>query len=264
MRRMRRQCGAPRAQQGTGDEAQLAQGAATPGASSGGDGEGEGWGVADPDEIIDVQRAQALLEEGGEDIEEQYQELLMQKIQDEYKRRAVAEAEQRKQFQRGARLYERGEYSQCVDYLTIVGKDMRKGSDVYGETALWRGMALQAIGKLDEAISAFAEVAVFHPNDKIKGQAAYLKSIAEAPKLKLGEDERVKVPDFSEVERSSWSSYGATSGGSRPTKLRATTSDDVLEEMVAFKPPRWVQSTAFRVLATVWLLGVAAGLYLQQ
>ena len=40
-----------------------------------------------------------------------------------------------------------------------------------------------------------------HPSRKIKQQAANLRFIMEAPKLKLGPDERVKIPVFDNSDR---------------------------------------------------------------
>eukprot|EP00793_Prasinoderma_coloniale_P005541 PRCOL_00004949-RA len=205
-----------------------------------------------------------MLEE-REGLEDQYREALAQKLRDEYARREEAEREQRASFDIGSRLYERGEYLRAAEHLEGISEGMRRGSDVYGETRMWLGMSLQALGRTEEASACFGEVAAMHPNEKIRSQAEYLKYINEAPKLQLGEDERVKVPDLNDIQYRSYSSYGSSSTRSaRPASTRATTSDEYLDEMVAWKPPRWVKSAAFRILASVWAVGVCTALYLQQ
>jgi hypothetical protein len=45
-----------------------------------------------------------------------------------------------------------------------------------------------------ECIELYKSIEKNHPLPKVKRQAASLRYIMEAPKLKLGEDERVKLP----------------------------------------------------------------------
>ena len=132
----------------------------------------------DPDALIDVAAAEAMLEE-REGLEDQYREALAQKLRDEYARREEAEREQRASFDIGSRLYERGEYLRAAEHLEGISEGMRRGSDVYGETRMWLGMSLQALGRTEEASACFGEVAAMHPNEKIRSQAEYLKYINE-------------------------------------------------------------------------------------
>jgi hypothetical protein len=62
-------------------------------------------------------------------------------------------------------------------------------------------MKQQATGREQDCINLYKSLAETHPNRKIKQQAANLRFIMEAPKLKLGPDERVKIPVFDNSDR---------------------------------------------------------------
>jgi hypothetical protein len=52
-----------------------------------------------------------------------------------------------------------------------------------------------------ECIELYKSIEKNHPAPKVKRQAATLRFIMEAPKLKLGEDERVKLPILQDHSR---------------------------------------------------------------
>ena len=55
-------------------------------------------------------------------------------------------------------------------------------------------LPIQATGREADCIALYRSLEDTHPNARIKRQAANLRFIMEAPKLKLGPDERVAVP----------------------------------------------------------------------
>ena len=55
-------------------------------------------------------------------------------------------------------------------------------------------MPKQATGREADCIALYRALEDTHPNARVKRQAANLRFIMEAPKLKLGPDERVAVP----------------------------------------------------------------------
>jgi hypothetical protein len=59
----------------------------------------------------------------------------------------------------------------------------------------------QATGREAECIALYKSLEDTHPNAKVKRQAANLRFIMEAPKLKLGPDERVSVPVLASPNR---------------------------------------------------------------
>ena len=62
-------------------------------------------------------------------------------------------------------------------------------------------LGVQATGREQDCINMYRSLEETHPNRKIKQQAANLRFIMEAPKLKLGPDERVKIPVFDNSDR---------------------------------------------------------------
>lgn len=60
---------------------------------------------------------------------------------------------------------------------------------------------MQATGREQDCIDLYKTLENTHPNANIKKQAANLRFIMEAPKLKLGPDERVSIPVLSTNDR---------------------------------------------------------------
>ncbi len=60
---------------------------------------------------------------------------------------------------------------------------------------------MQATGREQDCINLYRSLEETHPSRKIKQQAGQLRFIMEAPKLKLGPDERVKIPVFDDSDR---------------------------------------------------------------
>lgn len=80
-------------------------------------------------------------------------------------------------------------------YLTALhprgaGPFSKLGGDIQIQLAL----AMNANGKEQECIDLFKHLEDTHPVSTIARQAANLRFIMEAPKLELGEDEKVSVP----------------------------------------------------------------------
>lgn len=69
------------------------------------------------------------------------------------------------------------------------------------ETGLKLQIALQATGREQDCIDLYKALENTHPNANIKKQAANLRFIMEAPKLKLGPDERVSIPVIDTSDR---------------------------------------------------------------
>ena len=59
----------------------------------------------------------------------------------------------------------------------------------------------QANGMDSECIELYKKIEKHHPLGKIKRQAANLRYIMEAPKMVLGEDEKIKLPVLQDQSR---------------------------------------------------------------
>lgn len=71
-------------------------------------------------------------------------------------------------------------------------------------TSAWSLVACvvpQACGKQLECIEMYKSIEKNHPLPKVKRQAAELRYIMEAPRLKVGPDERVKLPILEDQSR---------------------------------------------------------------
>ncbi len=59
---------------------------------------------------------------------------------------------------------------------------------------IWLAMAYEAHNRHDDCIALYKRLESGHPNKNIKRQAADLRYILEAPKLKISKDEMVSIP----------------------------------------------------------------------
>lgn len=69
------------------------------------------------------------------------------------------------------------------------------------DPVLMQGDVLQAVGREQDCIDMYKTLENTHPNPQIKKQAANLRFIMEAPKLRLGPDERVSIPVIETSDR---------------------------------------------------------------
>lgn len=59
---------------------------------------------------------------------------------------------------------------------------------------IWLAMAYDAVGRHADGIALYKRLEGSHPNKNLRKQAADLRFILEAPKLKISRDEMVKIP----------------------------------------------------------------------
>lgn len=59
---------------------------------------------------------------------------------------------------------------------------------------IWLAMAYEAVGRHNDCIALYKRLEGGHPNKILRRQAADLRYILEAPKLKISSDEMVKIP----------------------------------------------------------------------
>lgn len=59
---------------------------------------------------------------------------------------------------------------------------------------IWLAMAYDANNRHDDCIALYKRLEARHPNKQIKRQAADLRYILEAPKLKISREEMVSIP----------------------------------------------------------------------
>lgn len=115
--------------------------------------------------------------------------------------------------------------------------------------------AYAACGREDDCIAIYKSVEDTHPMPALRRQAADLRYIMEAPKLVLGEDEKVSIPVLSDLEpaqRSRASITRPAAGGKRPKQKRW---DEEFWEN--YKAPVYLKNRYVWVAASVVALALA-------
>ncbi|KAG0571741.1 hypothetical protein KC19_VG038900 [Ceratodon purpureus] len=130
--------------------------------------------------------------------EERFAEEQARRRQEEFVRQAVEEARIKKEaevlLQMSQRAYGRGVYDKSVEMLEAALTKVPGNSNLGGEIQVWLAMAYDAVGRHADCIALYKRLEGTHPNNNLRKQAADLRYIAEAPKLKISRDEMVKVP----------------------------------------------------------------------
>ena len=108
---------------------------------------------------------------------------------------ARAKAEKARKFELGKALYAKGMYPQAVKALVVALDAEGPFTQLGGEVQLWLALAHSATGDEAAAIAVYREVEASHPSPKMRRQAYELRYIAEAPKLRVGADEKPQLPE---------------------------------------------------------------------
>jgi hypothetical protein len=108
---------------------------------------------------------------------------------------ARAKAEKARKFEVGKALYAKGMYPQSVRALIVALDAEGPFTQLGGEIQLWLALAHSATGNEEAAIQVYKEVESSHPSPKMRRQAYDLRYIAEAPKLRVGADEKPQLPE---------------------------------------------------------------------
>lgn len=101
---------------------------------------------------------------------------------------------------RGKKLYAKGDYGESIPIFESAIECTTADTLVGGEASMWLALALDGSGKVEQAKGIYLELKESHPLPSIRSQAGDLLYILEAPKLKIKEEERLKIPDLSEVD----------------------------------------------------------------
>ncbi|XP_022151905.1 uncharacterized protein LOC111019759 isoform X2 [Momordica charantia] len=136
-------------------------------------------------------------EEGSEEKEEPEEEKRM-RVRKELEKVAMEQAERRAtaqlMFDLGQKAYGRGMYSRAIEFLegalTIIPRSTLFG----GEIQIWLAMAYEANNRHGECIALYRQLEKTHPSVSIRRQAADLRYILQAPKIKISQEEMVTIP----------------------------------------------------------------------
>lgn len=188
------------------------------------------------------------------DVQAKYKDKIKGKLSEKAKELKGREANARKVFQMGQNAYERGAYQQSADIFEYALENVTKpNSMVGGEIQLWLALSYDALGKYEDCLSLYRSLEKEHPSQDIKKRAAELRFILEAPKLEIGEDERVKIPIMDDSSGYNDRRFSSTK---RPASRRRelTLEERFLEN---YQPPKVVSNRYFWVALTVVLAFLA-------
>ncbi|KAL3819275.1 hypothetical protein ACJIZ3_005180 [Penstemon smallii] len=213
-------------------------------------------------------------EYGGADANEETEEQKRMRVKIELEKVAKEQAERRKtaqlMFDLGQKAYGRGMYGRAIEFLegalTIIPRPTLLG----GEIQIWLAMAYEANNRHADCIALYMQLEKRHPSVSIRRQAADLRYILQAPKLKISQEEMVTIPMIG----SSYDSYAASwtdkykdkderMSGSTTNQLPS--SKDFLGDFLVWKPPVDVEKNpTFWLSLTLWVGLVGAALLLQR
>ncbi|XP_073131207.1 uncharacterized protein [Henckelia pumila] len=202
---------------------------------------------------------------GGEQTEEEKRMRVKKELEKVAKEQAERRQTAQLMFQLGQKAYEKGMYGRAIEFLegalTIIPRSTMFG----GEIQIWLAMAYEAKNRHADCISLYQQLEKTHPSVSIRRQAANLRYILQAPKLKITQEEMVTIP----IIGSSYDSYAVTwsdkykESGSTTNQLPST--KDYLGDFLVWKPPTGLEkSRAFWVSLALWIGLVGAALFLQS
>ncbi|XP_072999169.1 uncharacterized protein [Typha latifolia] len=212
-----------------------------------------------------------VAEEGnGEETEEEKRERVRRELEKVAKEQAERRATAKLMFELGQKAYGKGMYARSIEFLeaslTIIPRPTLLG----GEIQIWLAMAYEANNRHRDCIALYQQLEKKHPSVSIRRQAAELRYILQAPKLKISKDEMVTIP----LIGSSYDRYAGTWSDKykdRDMRTKTTTTNqlpssrDFLGDFLAWHPPSgWEKDRAFWVIVTLWFSLIGTALFLQR
>ncbi|XP_071926972.1 uncharacterized protein [Coffea arabica] len=212
-------------------------------------------------------------EVGGENKEETEEEKRM-RVKKELEKVAKEQAERRKMaqlmFDLGQKAYGRGMYGRAIEFLEAALTIIPRPTLFGGEIQIWLAMAYEANNRHADCIALYQQLEKKHPSVSIRRQAAELRYILQAPKLKITQEEMVTIP----LIGSTYDSYAATwtdkykdkdQKRSFSTTNQLPSGRDYLADFLAWKPPVGLEKNqTFWIALTLWVGLVGAALLLQK
>ncbi|XP_022726915.1 uncharacterized protein LOC111282897 [Durio zibethinus] len=214
-------------------------------------------------------QSKAEAEESEGEVREETEEEKRMRVRKELEKVAKEQAERRAtaqlMFDLGQKAYGRGMYKRAIEFLegalTIIPRPTLFG----GEIQIWLALAYEANNRHADCIALYQQLEEKHPSVSIRRQAAKLRYILQAPKLKISEEEMVTIP----LIGSSYDSYATVwSDNYKAEDLRNNqfpSSKGFLGDFLVWRPPVGLEKNrAFWVALTLWFGLVGAALFLQR
>ncbi|KAK8919431.1 hypothetical protein KSP39_PZI022141 [Platanthera zijinensis] len=254
------------------------------------------------EELLSLRSSDAAEEEGERVGEDGDDEEKRERVRRELEKLAKEQAERREtaelMFELGKKAYGKGMYARAIEFLeaalTIIPRVTLFGGEIeYNEVSgvktedltavitnkavasvraiqIWLAMAYEANNRHRDCIVLYQQLEKKHPYPNIRRQAAELKYILQAPKLKISKDEMVTIP----LIGSSYDRYAGTwsdkyKNADQRRTIGSTTSQlpssrNILRDLMMWRPPvGFKKNTAFWTLLAFWI-GLLGSVFLLQ
>ncbi|CAI9093011.1 OLC1v1028408C1 [Oldenlandia corymbosa var. corymbosa] len=219
-------------------------------------------------------RVDEEFKESGEEDKEETEEEKRMRVRKELEKVAKEQAERRKMaelmFDLGQKAYGRGTYGRAIEFLEAALTIIPRPTLFGGEIQIWLAMAYEANNRHADCIALYKQLEQKHPSVSIRRQAAELRYILQAPKIKITQEEMVSIP----LIGSSYDSYAGTWSDkykdkdekrSYSTTNQLPSNRDYLGDLLQWKPPIGLEkSQTFWIALTLWVGLVGAALFLQN
>ncbi|XP_027919661.1 uncharacterized protein LOC114178132 [Vigna unguiculata] len=217
-----------------------------------------------------AEELQSSVDEGREETEEEKRMRVRKELEKVAKEQAERRATAQLMFDLGQKAYGKGSYGRAIEFLEAALTIIPRPTLFGGEIQIWLAMAYEAHNRHKDCIALYRQLENTHPSISIRRQAAELRYILQAPKLKISQEEMVTIP----LIGSSYDSYAATWSDKNKDKDRRMSgsvtsqlpsSKDYLADFLVWKPPIGLgKSRAFWVGLTIWLGLVGTVLFIQR
>ncbi|PKA56687.1 RNA exonuclease 1 [Apostasia shenzhenica] len=216
----------------------------------------------------ELQSRRAAIEAEGEkdESEEEKRERVRRELEKLAKEQAQRRETAKLMFELGQKAYGKGMYARAIEFLEAALTIIPRPTFFGGEIQIWLAMAYEANNRHRDCIALYQQLEKKHPSVSIRRQAAELRYILQAPKLKISKDEMVTIP----LIGSSYDRYAGTwTGKYKDRDQRRKTgstadqlppSRDFFGDFMLWRPPVGLEkSPAFWVVVALWagLLGTA-------
>ncbi|WOK94526.1 hypothetical protein Cni_G03230 [Canna indica] len=219
-------------------------------------------------------KAAELVAEDNDEGKEESEEEKRERVRRELEKVAREQAERRKtaklMFELGQKAYGKGMYSRAIEFLEAALTIIPRPTLLGGEIQIWLAMAYEANNRHRDCIALYQQLEKQHPSVSIRRQAAELRYILQAPKLKISKDEMVSIP----LIGSSYDWYAGTWSDkykNQDQRIKATKTDqlppskDYWGDFLGWRPPTGLgKNRVFWVIVTLWLGLIGTAIILQR
>eukprot|EP01023_Acetabularia_acetabulum_P030721 TRINITY_DN2892_c0_g2_i1.p2 TRINITY_DN2892_c0_g2~~TRINITY_DN2892_c0_g2_i1.p2 ORF type:complete len:278 (-),score=29.70 TRINITY_DN2892_c0_g2_i1:477-1310(-) len=195
-------------------------------------------------------------EEQLTDVQQKYKGKIKEKLAERAQQLEEQQKRERPEYETGIKAYGRGRYKQSLQLFKMALDREGPFTKLGGEIQMWLALAYQAIGDEQECLEIYKNLETTHPIKSIQKQAANLRFILEAPKLEISEDEKVKLPVLTEIEKNARKEQQVRQRS--PIKSSRKPINMSLEEkyLQNYKPPVWITNRYVQVATVIVSIGM--------